>query len=86
MKETLWLRGKIGNTLVLRNEIVFISADTQIYVSDLEDEAGFSTISWRQKHGRIPRKVVAGTEDLSRAILKLAWSKGPTFLRAQVNI
>ena len=32
---------KIGMTLVLRNEIVFISADMQIYVSDLWDGAVF---------------------------------------------
>jgi hypothetical protein len=34
------VKRKIGMTLVLRNEIVFISA-MQIYVSDLEDGAVF---------------------------------------------
>jgi len=35
------VKRKIGMTLVLRNEIVFISADMQIYAGDLGDGGVF---------------------------------------------
>ena len=40
-EKTAMVTRKIGMTWVLRDEIVFISADMQIYVSDLEDGAVF---------------------------------------------